>query len=289
MYSKILSGDQEAERECWMCFRVEGGDPEIAGGQACGNAIVWQRTREDDAVESSSGFSNTRQLRTIPDKNRANIVATACPEFPQRRDDMDRAVPVPERAGENGDGVGRTVEWYRSLDSRTEPICVGSPFELHDLRRWCVGRQDCRTRGHDHIGLCAQVLAPTTHRLEDQRAIEQLLAGPGVINDRGIHLEYCQRPHLGGGPNTFAAEVVVALDDDIRLEVPRQGSDRSGIGPSQLLSSCRRRERDPANVSVVDRTRRCDENVNFVPEARQSFRNRNDVNGSARGAGDALV
>ena len=43
------------------------------------------------------------------------------------------------------------------------------------------------------------------------------------------------------------------------------------------------------DMSVGNGAGRCHQHMNVVPETRQPLRNRNDVNGSARGTGDALV
>ena len=100
-------------------------------------------------------------------------------------------------------------------------LCVGAPLGPKNLGRSHIGRDDRAARSDDHIRVPALPFSPAAHRLDEERAIDEPLQRPRIIDDRRIHLENGERAGFSRGENAFPSEVVVALDDHVRLKLPR--------------------------------------------------------------------
>src|SRR5206468_1387355 len=148
-----------------------------------------------------------------------------------------RAMPRPERTGKDRHRVGGAIERYGAGDAWAKAIGVRPPLELQDLSDRRAWRQNRVAWRHDEIGLRTDPLTPSAHRLDDQRAIEQALRRSLVIDHGSIHFQHRQRANPCSGANAFAAEIVVALDDHVRLEALRDRSDGTGVRPPQFLPS----------------------------------------------------
>ena len=203
-------------------------------------------------------------------------------------------MPAPERAGKDRDGRRRPLERRRAGGVRVEAIRIGAPLDAHDLSRRRVPWQNRGARRHDEIGARADALAPPAHRFDDERAIETRLGRTGMIDDRRVHFEHRPGADRGRRHHAFAAEVVVALDDDRRLQRGDEVPDRAGAHPAQLLGAKRRRHRNPADGIGRGRGRkrpvtRRDEHVDLVPQGREPLGHRRHVDRSAGRAGHGLV
>src|SRR5688500_6713609 len=133
---------------------------------------------------------------------------------------MDRAVPCAKRARENCDDITLDAcEQYRADNAWAKALGIRSPFSTQDLRRWYVRRDYFCAWCHDHIGLTALPVSPAPHWFEDERAVEDPLRRTRMIDDWSVHLEYHERANPFRGENPFAAEVVIALDDDVWPEL----------------------------------------------------------------------
>src|SRR4051812_49731559 len=115
-----------------MHFGIEWRNAEVARSQTGGNLIVWQRADENDAIESTRRLAHSTELRAVADQHCTEIPAPSGMQFAQRGDDVNRAVPAPERTGKHRHGVSGTVERHRAVDSRPKPIRVGAPFQLEN-------------------------------------------------------------------------------------------------------------------------------------------------------------
>ena len=89
------------------------------------------------------------------------------------------------------------------------------PIRSEHARRGNTVGNDSGARRHDEVGRAALPVAPPAERLHDQHAIEPLLGRARMVDDRRIHFEHGQGADLARSEKAFAAEVVVALDDDI--------------------------------------------------------------------------
>ena len=172
---------------------------------------------------------------------------------------------------------------------------VSAPHSsAHDLSRRRVPRKNRGARRDDEVGASADALAPPAHGLDDERAVDARLGRPRVIDDRRVDLEH--RPGAGRGRrhHAFAAEVVVALHHDRRLERWRRCA-----GPRRCASTAAasRQTAAPSESSAPGSTRgrrkrpvaRRHEHVDFVPEGREPLGHRGDVHRPAGRAGHGLV
>ena len=114
------------------------------------------------------------------------------------------------------------------MGTRTKALCIGAPLGEKNLGRGRIGRDDLAARCDDQIGMPALPFSPAAHRLDEERTIDDPLERPGVIDDRRIHLENGERAGFSRGKNAFPTEVVIALDDHVRLKLPRTRCDRPG-------------------------------------------------------------
>ena len=92
-----------------------------------------------------------------------------------------------------------------------------------------------------------------------------------MIDDRRIHLENGERADFSRGENPFPAEVVVALDDDVRSKLPRARCDRPRAKQPQPAAAERRRQREPRALvrSAHAAVARRHEHVHIVPQLRE--------------------
>ena len=101
----------------------------------------------------------------------------------------------------------------------------------------------------DQISVPALPFSPAAHRLDEERAIDDPLQRPRIIDDRRIHLENGERAGFSRGENAFPTEVVVALDDDVRSKLPRARCDGPRAKQPQPAAAERRRHRVPVRPS----------------------------------------
>ena len=177
---------------------------------------------------------------------------------------------------------------------RPEPVRVSAPLDPHNLSCRRVLREDRRAWRHDQVGAIADPAAPPAHGLDEERAVDTSLDGALVIDHRRVDLEHSLGPGRAGRHHAFAAEVVIALHDDRRLEPRDDAPDLARAHPSELLRAERRRHRHPVH-RVRGRSgrkrlvARRDEHMDLVPEGREPFGHCGDMNRPARGAGNGLV
>jgi hypothetical protein len=111
-----------------------------------------------------------------------------------------------------------------------------------------------------------------------------------MIDNRRVHLEHGRDARAGRHGNPFAAEVVVALDDDVGPELPREPPDGAGAQPPQFLAPERRRHRDPADAGLLAQgPAGRHQHVHLVPERRQPLGHRRDVDRSPLRARHGLI
>ena len=165
-------------------------------------------------------------------------------------------------------------ERNRTGCSGLELVRVGAPFGLEHARGRNLFGNDARLGRDDQIGGAALPLAPAAQRLHDEGAIDPLLRRSRIVDDRRIDLEDRERADPARGENAFAAEVVVALDDDIGLESARgrapfvraanaAGDRRTAAASRTSAPSCRHR-------AVVSRRH---EHVHIMSEFREPLCN----------------
>ena len=131
-------------------------------------------------------------------------------------------MPVSKRAGEDGDRVGRTGEWHGAGGSWTKQVGIGAPLDFKNLRARCVGRKDRGLGRDDQIRTPADSFAPPSHRLENEGTIQKTFARARIVDDWRVDLEHGGCADVICRGNSFAGEIVVALDHDIRTKRPRQ-------------------------------------------------------------------
>ncbi len=100
-----------------------------------------------------------------------------------------------------------------------EPVGVRAPLEAGDFSRRRLRRQNRGARRDDEVGALADAFPPASHRFDEERAIDERLLRAGIIDDRRIHFENGSGARRRGGEDALAAKVVVALHDDLRLQL----------------------------------------------------------------------
>src|ERR1044072_4596286 len=110
----------------------------------------------------------------------------------------------------------------------------------------------------------ADAFAPSPHRLEEEGAIEKLLARAWVVDDRRVHFEYRNRANRVRGGDPLTTKVVVALDDPVGAKPPRDRTHRAGVEPPQFFSPGGWRERDPVHIARWEWSTGGDRDVDVV-------------------------
>ena len=235
-----------------MRVRIERRHADVGGGEGGRHRVVGQRSGERDAGQALGGDARLEPgaLRAVADQHGAPRGSTAL-ERRHRVDQVSDAVPGAEGAGEHRDQLaGLTRERHRSDRAGVEAHGVRAPLRLDDLRGRRVRRQDRAIGRDDQIRGAALPFAPAPHRFGDEQAIHGALGRAGIVDDRRVHLEDGARADRAGGEQALAAEVVVALDDDVRAQ--RRGERAQASTPQQ--PQVRRSER---RADVVPRRRSC--------------------------------
>jgi len=172
----------------------------------------------------------------------------------ERRDRVDQAsdaVPGAEGSGEHRDQIaGLARERHRSDRAGMEAHRVRAPLRLENSRGRRVRRQDRAIGRDDQIGGAALPFAPAPHRFGDEQAIHGALGRARIVDDGRVDLEHGAGADGAGGEQALAAEVVVALDDDVRPQ--RRGQRAQASSPQQ--PQVRRSKRRP---DIVPRGRKC--------------------------------
>src|SRR5688572_26082061 len=152
-------------------------------------------------------------------------------------------------------------------------------------------RNDSGARRHDDVGSVAQPVAPATHRLDDEYAVDDALRRTRVIDDRRIHLEHRDSADLSRSENALTAEIVVPLDHNVRPEFARVRSHAGRAKKPQAAEAKRRTQREPLRVSPGDGTSlaRRYQNAHLVPKLRESFCDGRHVHRAAVCGGHRLV
>ena len=87
-------------------------------------------------------------------------------------------------------------------------------------------------------------------QVEEERPIEPRLRRSWIVDDRRVHLEYRRYAQTFGGKDTLAAEVVVALHDEVGSDASGERGDGVGAEPAQLLATERWPHRVPMDLAV---------------------------------------
>ena len=271
---------------------VEWRDADVGGRKDRRNVFMRHGTNECNAVEAGSGVAHTRQFRAAADEHRLDIVPATRAKTANRIDQLNCAVPLAKGTCKDRDGVAVAAgERYGPGGARAKASCISSPFGKQDLRRRHMCRDNFGAGRHDHIGLPALPVAPTAHRFDDERAVDHSLPRSRMIDDRCIYLEYGERAHFSGGENPFPAEVVVALDDDIWLELPRVRRDLARAKQPESPVAKRRRQPKPLCLTgrKVAAIARRHEDVHIVPQSGEPFGDGRHVHRSAMSGRHRLV
>ena len=230
-----------------------------------------------------------RQFRAVADEDGGHVAGVA--QVPDCFDQVNGAMPRPKRAGEDHDefsGVAR--ERHRPVSARTESLRVGTPLEFYDPVGLEPGGQDGSAWRHDQVGRAALPVAPPPHRLDEERAVQHALGRAGVVDDWRIHFEDRERSRASRGPHPFAAEVVVALHDDVGPK--HAGDGRHPPGPRQPQARAAERGRHLVPVDRAQGEPFCaapHEHVHLVPQGGQPLGDRLHVHRPAPGPGHGLI
>ena len=94
----------------------------------------------------------------------------------------------------------------------------------------------------------ADALAPPPHRLDDQRAIEDLFWRAWIVDHRRVDFEHRPDAERRARENAFAAEVVVALDDGVGTNIPQRDA------PPRAVRAQRSSFRPSGGAIAIQRT-----------------------------------
>ena len=198
---------------------------------AAGIRVVRDRAGEGDAATGRSHRLCTRgSSGPSPISTASTSLTAALAQDTEGRDQVMCAVPAAKRPGEHGPRCvlrGASNGGASGTSGRNRDR-IGSPFEL---ARSAIGPR--MRGGWPALGVtirsasAALPVAPSPERLDEQRAIEPLLRRTGIVDHRRVHLEHRHRTDGTRRTQTLSAEVVVALDDDIRPQ-PLARSPRRG-------------------------------------------------------------
>ena len=75
-----------------------------------------------------------RQLRSVADKDGADVGAASFVELAHRAREIDGSVPASKRARKDRDGRRRPVEWRGARRVRPEVVRIGAPLDPHNFR-----------------------------------------------------------------------------------------------------------------------------------------------------------
>ncbi|MFM2308035.1 MAG: hypothetical protein RLY87_155 [Chloroflexota bacterium] len=109
---------------------------------------------------------------------------------------------------------------------RHKAIHIGTPRMFVDTGAVYAGRDRGMEWGHNGIGPPALQRRPTAHRAAEA-IVDDAFSFAGGIDDEGVDFEeggYAQEP-CGNHPS--AGEVVIAFDNHIGAEVPRETQNRN--------------------------------------------------------------
>src|SRR4029450_1330739 len=93
-----------------MRVEIERGDSDVARAEARGHLGMRNCARKDDALEPGGGAADRRQLRSVADEHRADVVASTRVQLADRMRQMNRPVPAAKRAGKYRDDLCRSRE-----------------------------------------------------------------------------------------------------------------------------------------------------------------------------------
>ena len=150
------------------------------GGERRGHDVVRQRAGEH---EGPSFRPRPRERPPIPvraNQDRADVADALRAQRVDRTDEMNRAVPCAERAGEDGDRAAGRANGAGAAHRRTEAIGVGAPFDLEHA----VGRRPTpgtvARLGVMKRSVCAHCQSRQRRiGFDEQRAVDRRFAEPG--------------------------------------------------------------------------------------------------------------
>jgi len=207
-----------------------------------------------DPLDAVGSLAHILQLGARPDQDRLDVPASSSTQATYRVDEVNGAVPHPERAGKYHDCVaGFLDERHVAARRGMKQIDVGAAIRAQHLLARHVRRNDSFTRCDDEVGSCALPITPTAKRLDQRRSIELLLQRTWNIGNSGVHFEHGRCAHAPRGDYPLAAEVVVALHHDVGFDRTRLANDLGGTNETQLPDAERRRHVVPRHAAVCSR------------------------------------
>ena len=235
--------------------RLERRHADVGGGERGRHRVVGQRAGEATRSGRSAATraSSARPLRAVADQDGAPRRSARA----RARQRVDQApTPCQARKAPANTATGRrgcARERHRAGGAGRKRPRVRAPLGLDDLRR-----PACPAAGSRASVVTIRSAARHCHSRQRRigsarsRRSSGALGRAGVVDDRRVHLEHGARADRARGEQALAAEVVVALDDDVGPHAaasarrrPRRSSRRFG-DPSGAPDACQRGRRDPA-------------------------------------------
>ncbi len=231
------------------------------------------------------------QLGAVADEHGLHVGDASGSQEPHGLDQVGRAMPGAERASEERrHGPRGTRPRHVAFGRRVKPRRVGAPLDREHAFRRDPLRKNPRARRDDQVGRTHLAVAPASHRLHDQRAIEQRLRRSVVVHDRRVDFQDVSRADGSRGQHALAAEVVVALDHHIGPYLARDAPDASRGQQPQLRAAGRRADVVPVDGPLGPAAvPSCSQGMDVVAQRREPLGHRLHVDGAAQGARHGLV
>ena len=214
---------------------IEGRDPDVGGCQRRRHDLVWNGSNHLDSADALRSRLDRWPLGPVTDQHGADVAPAALFQGGHRSHEMDRTVPAAKGAGKHRHRRTLTGKGRPTGCSGMESVGIRPPLDFDDLRPWRIPRKDRGGWRHDQIGRRTQRLPPPPHRFEEKNLVEERLLRSWKVDDRCVHLEHRGRADRASGGDSLPAEVVVALDDDIGSDRPRDSRHGAASGPPQRL------------------------------------------------------